>query len=136
LTECTRIVHDESFPRSGGMSVNTATTNNPLEIHHDGVTHIAQLGLEAASRYPEDVVMMTGDVAGAFRHMPFNCWFCGYFSGYIPELDLIVVNLNVNLRLYRITGALHRGTSNQSDPQYPELGILRRSHPGWRRPPV
>jgi hypothetical protein len=37
--------------------------------------------------------MMTGDVAGAFRHVPFNCWFCGYFSGYIPELDLIVVNL-------------------------------------------
>ncbi len=37
--------------------------------------------------------MMTGDVAGAFRHMPFNCWFCGYFCGYIPELDLIMVNL-------------------------------------------
>jgi hypothetical protein len=33
---------------------------------------------------------MTGDVAGTFRHVPFNCWFCGYF---VPELDLIVVNL-------------------------------------------
>ncbi len=32
---------------------------------------------------------MAGDVAGAFRHVQFNC----YFSGYIPDLDLIVVNL-------------------------------------------
>ena len=93
LTECARIVHDESFPRNGGLSVNAATTNIPLEVHHDGVKHIAQWGLEAAAQYPEDAVMMTGDVAGAFRHVPFNCWSCGYFSGYIPELDLIVVNL-------------------------------------------
>ena len=93
LTECARIVHDESFPRNGGMSVNAATSNIPLEIHHDGVTHIARWGLEESARYPDDVVMMTGDVAGAFRHVPFNCWFCGYFSGYIPELDIIVVNL-------------------------------------------
>jgi hypothetical protein len=42
LTECARIVHDESFPRNGGMNVNAATTNIPLEIHHNGVTHIAQ----------------------------------------------------------------------------------------------
>ncbi len=82
-----------SFPRNRDMSVNAATTNIPLEIHHDGVAHIARWGLDAASRYPEDVVMMTGDVAGAFRHMPSNCWFCGYFSVYIPDLDIIVVNL-------------------------------------------
>lgn len=93
LTECARIVHDESFPRQGGMSVNAATSNIPLEIHHDGVKHIARWGLEAMTSYPDDVVMMTGDVAGAFRHIPFNCRFCGYFSGYIPELDIIVVNL-------------------------------------------
>ncbi len=37
--------------------------------------------------------MVTGDVADVFRHVPFNCWFCGYLSGYFPELDLIVVNL-------------------------------------------
>jgi hypothetical protein len=36
---------------------------------------------------------MTGDVTGAFRHVPFNCWFCGYFSGFIPVLNIIVVNL-------------------------------------------
>ncbi len=65
--------------------MNAATTNIPLEVHHDGVKRIAQWGLEAAAQYPEDVVMMTGDVAGALRHVPFNCWFCGYFSDYIPE---------------------------------------------------
>jgi hypothetical protein len=75
------------------MSVNAATTNIPLDIHHDGVRHIAQWGLEAASRYAEDAMMMASDVAGAFRHVPFNCWFCGYFSGYNTEFDLIMVNL-------------------------------------------
>jgi hypothetical protein len=51
------------------MNVNAATSNIPLEV------------------------MMTGDFAGAFRHVPFNCWFCVYFSGYIRELGIIVVNL-------------------------------------------
>jgi hypothetical protein len=38
--------------------------------------------------------MMTGDVSGAFRHIPINCCFCGHFSGYI----LIFVNLFLPLR--------------------------------------
>jgi hypothetical protein len=95
LTESARIVHDESFPRNHGTSINSATTNIPLEIHHDGVKQIARWGLDEAARYPDDVVMMTGDVSGAFRHIPINCWFCGRFSGYVPELNLIVVNLSL-----------------------------------------
>jgi len=95
LAECARIVHDESYPRNHGTSINAATTNIPLEIHHDGVKQIAQWGLDAAARWPDDVVMMTGDVSGAFRHIPINCRFCGYFSGYIPELNIIVVNLSL-----------------------------------------
>jgi hypothetical protein len=39
--------------------------------------------------------MMTGVVSGAFRRIPIICWFCGHFSGYIPELDIIVVNLSL-----------------------------------------
>jgi hypothetical protein len=62
--------------------------------------------------------MMTGDVAGTFRHVPFNCWFCGYFSGYIPELEYYRDQPMFAIRLDRITGALfHRRASNQSDPQ-------------------
>jgi len=95
LTESARIVHDESFPRNHGTSINSATTNIPLEIHHDGVKQIARWGLDEAARYPDDVVMMPGDVSGAFRHIPINCWFCGRFSGYVPELNLIVVNLSL-----------------------------------------
>jgi hypothetical protein len=37
--------------------------------------------------------MMAGLVTCAFRLVPFNFWFCGYLSGYILELDIIVVNL-------------------------------------------
>jgi hypothetical protein len=95
LTECARIVHDESFPRTRGLSINAATINIPLEIHHDGVKQIARWGLDESTRYPDTAVMMTGDVSGAFRHVPINCWFCGHFSGYIPELDIIVVNLSL-----------------------------------------
>jgi hypothetical protein len=46
LTECARIVHDESFPRNRGTSLNTATTNIPLEI----VKKIARWGLAEAHR--------------------------------------------------------------------------------------
>jgi hypothetical protein len=51
------------------MSANAATTNIPLEIHHDGV----HTSLNGVWRLRHDVVMTTGDVAGAFRHVPFNC---------------------------------------------------------------
>jgi hypothetical protein len=95
LTESARIVHDESFPRTHGVSLNAATMNIPLEITHDGVKQIARWGLAEAHVCPDDVVMMTGDVSGAFRHIPINCWFCGHFSGYIPELDIIVINLSL-----------------------------------------
>ncbi len=54
--ECARIVHDESLFLNGDMRVNPTTSN-----HHDGVTLITRWG-----------------------HVPFNCWFCCYFSGYIP----------------------------------------------------
>jgi hypothetical protein len=93
--ECARIVHNESFPRNHGKSLNAATTNIPLEIVHDGVKQITHWGLGEAHRTPDDVVMMTGDVSGAFRHIPINCWFCGHFSGYIPELDIIVLDLSL-----------------------------------------
>jgi hypothetical protein len=141
LTECARIVHDESFLRNRGLSLNAATTNIPLEVHHDGVKHIAQWGLEAAAQYPEDVVMMTGDVASAFRHVPFNCWYCGYFSGYIPELDLIVVNLCLPFGWtgspvhYSIAGqaikAIHNSRTGFQNLVYCDDHIF-----DWRQPPV
>jgi hypothetical protein len=78
LTECARIIHDESFPRNHGTSLNAATTNISLEILHDGVKQIVRWGLAEARRYSDDVVMMTGDVSGVFRRIPINCWFFGH----------------------------------------------------------
>jgi hypothetical protein len=95
LTKCARIVHDEAFPRNHGTSLNMATTNIPLEILNDGVKQIVRWRLAETHRSPDDVVMMTGDISGAFRRIPINCWLCGRFAGYIPELDIIVVNLSL-----------------------------------------
>ncbi len=68
--------------------------------------------------------MMTGDVAGAFRHVPFNCWFCGYFSGYIPELDLIVVNLCLP---FGWTGSpVHSSIAGQA------IKVIHNSRPGFQ----
>jgi hypothetical protein len=116
------------------------TANILLEVHHDGVKHINQMGLEAAAQYPEDVVMMSGDVVGAFRDVPFNCWFREYFSGFIPELDLIVVNLCLP---FGWTGS--PVTIPSRDKQFKrstiadrvsEPGVLQRSYFDWRQPPV
>jgi hypothetical protein len=41
--------------------------------------------------------MITGDVSGALRHIPINYWLCSHFSGYFPELDIVVVNLSLSL---------------------------------------
>ena len=93
ITECARIVHDESFPRHGGISINSATDKLPCDLKYDGVKAIASWALRCHDRYPGQVVMMTGDVAGAFRNVPISAAFCGLFSGFIPELNIIVVNL-------------------------------------------
>jgi hypothetical protein len=65
-----------------------AKTNISLEILHDG-------GWAEARRYPDDVVMLSGNISGAFRHIPINCCLCGHFSGYIPEFEIIVVKLSL-----------------------------------------
>jgi hypothetical protein len=82
---------DESFPRNGGMSVNAATTNIPLEIHHDGATHIAQWGLEAASRYPEDVMSRARSVtcrstagSSAISQATFQSWILSWSIYVLP----------------------------------------------------
>ena len=93
ITECARIVHDESFPRHGGISVNSATQKIPCELKYDGVKAIASWALHCQDRYPDKVVMMTGDVAGAFRNVPFAASSCGLFCGFIPELNIIAINL-------------------------------------------
>jgi hypothetical protein len=58
LTECARIVHDDSFPRNGGLSVNDATTNIPLEVYHDKrkamcFTH-SSMGFEGGGSIPAE----------------------------------------------------------------------------------
>ena len=73
--------------------MNAATDKIDVPMKYDGVKQIAHMALDCQTRYPDEVVMMTGDVSGAFRNVPFAAFFCGCFAGYIRELDIIVVNL-------------------------------------------
>jgi hypothetical protein len=68
--------------------------------------------------------MITDDVACTFHHVPFICWFCGYFSGYIPELDIIVVNQC--LPFGRTGSTVHYSIAGQA------IKAIRNSRPGFQ----
>lgn len=88
-----RIIHDLSYP--SGRSVNDATDQSSLiEVQYNGPIDIAHRLVHLSMEYPGRVRMMTGDVAGAFRHIPINAEHVGYFAGVIPELNALVINLS------------------------------------------
>ena len=91
---CARITHDTSFPRDG-FNVNSNTDKLDIEISYDGPKEIAQWALFMEQRFPGTATMMKGDVAGAFRNLHIHRDHCGRFAAYIPELDLVVVNLTL-----------------------------------------
>ncbi len=92
ITECARIVHDESYPRKG-LNLNAQSVKLEIPMKYDGPKAIARWALSQEHAYPGSTVMMTGDVASAFRNVAFHAAHCGFFSGFIPELNIIVINL-------------------------------------------
>ena len=99
LSVAARITHDASHPRKGkdkGKNVNCLTAKVDITMNYDGPAKIAQWALEVESAQPGEAVMMTGDVSGAFRNVPFAAAACGSFAGYIPQLDIVIVNLSLS----------------------------------------
>ncbi|KAE9310441.1 hypothetical protein PF008_g20466 [Phytophthora fragariae] len=92
LSEDARVIHDLSFPVHG--SVNEFTVpETEINVHYDGARAIAARIEEVETYYPGLARLMSGDVSGAFRHIPLHADHCGRFAGTIPELGVLIVDL-------------------------------------------
>jgi hypothetical protein len=49
--------------------------------------------MDVVSAFPTLQKMLTGDVNGAFRNIPLSAYHVGRFSGTIPELGILIVDL-------------------------------------------
>ncbi|ETI44897.1 hypothetical protein F443_10427 [Phytophthora nicotianae P1569] len=77
-----------------GASVNDNTAEKgEITISYDAAVAIANRVLDVASKHPDQQHMMTGDVNGAFRHIPIAAEVVGRFAGTIPELGILVIDL-------------------------------------------
>jgi hypothetical protein len=92
LSEDARVIHDLSFPL--GSSLNEATlSRDDIDIRYDGARAIASRIEDVEREFPGLAHLMSGDVNGAFRHIPLHADHCGKFAGTIPELGVLVVDL-------------------------------------------
>lgn len=90
-----RIIHELSFP--SGDSVNDETLpGDAIDITYDGAPVVARRIVELREA-GHDTQMMTGDVKdvnAAFRHIPIQSDYVGRFSGCVPELGILVIDLS------------------------------------------
>ncbi len=92
LTETARIIHDLSFPSGASVNDNTEEITG-IPVKYDGPTQLAQRMLQVESDFPGKAAFMSGDVAGAFRHIPIHADHVGRFAGTIPELNILIIDL-------------------------------------------
>ncbi len=90
-----RMIHDLSYPKNRGISLNDCTNKTFLPTpSYDHCRMVAQHILHLRSRFPNQTIrIMAGDVAGAFRHVSLNENVAFLFGSTIPELDVVVVDL-------------------------------------------
>ncbi|OWZ06578.1 Cleavage induced protein [Phytophthora megakarya] len=87
-----RLIHDLSFPK--GSSVNDNTDDEgEIPVSYDGAAALANRVLDVANDHPGKQYMMSGDVNGAFRNIPVASEAVGRFTGTIPELRILVIDL-------------------------------------------
>ncbi|OWZ04391.1 Cleavage induced protein [Phytophthora megakarya] len=124
MTVDARIIHDLSYPP--GESVNDNT--NPdfdVEVSYDGADALANRVLDVAAVFPDLQRMMTGDVNGAFRHIPISADAVGRFAGTIPELGVLIIDLccpfgwKNSPSSYWIAGAAISYLYSNSAPEWP-----------------
>lgn len=92
LSEDARVIHDLSFPE--GSSVNDNTVDDErVVVAYDGPHDLAKRILEVEKEFPGIAKLMSGDVAGAFRHLAIHADHVGRFAGTIPEFGLLIIDL-------------------------------------------
>ncbi|OWZ20801.1 Cleavage induced protein [Phytophthora megakarya] len=125
LSKDARIIHDLSFP--AGRSVNDCTIpKDEIDIRYDGARAIVSRIQDVDHNFPGMACMMSGDVRGAFRHIPIHADHCCKFAGTIPELRVLVVDLccPFGWRNSPASYAIARGAINHlyssSQPSWPD----------------
>ena len=87
-----RMIHDLSHPAGGSINDYTAS-GNTIPMHYDGAKAIAERFIQPEELFPNQTEMMTGDVTGAFKHIPLHANHVGRFAGTIPELGVLIIDL-------------------------------------------
>ncbi|KAF1785253.1 hypothetical protein GQ600_14411 [Phytophthora cactorum] len=80
--------------RMQGASINDNTFDDEgVVVVYSGPQDLAKRILEMEKEYPGITKLMSGDVAGAFRHLAIHADHVGRIAGTIPELGLLVIDL-------------------------------------------
>ncbi|ETN14855.1 hypothetical protein PPTG_07106 [Phytophthora nicotianae INRA-310] len=92
LSEDARVIHDLSYHEGSSVNDNTDLDSSVVVVY-DGPDKLATRILEVEKEFPGITKLMSGDVAGAFRHIAIHAGYVGRFAGTIPELGILVVDL-------------------------------------------
>ncbi|ETL88007.1 hypothetical protein L917_12893 [Phytophthora nicotianae] len=89
-----RAIHGLSYPELASVNDNTAADDSVI-VTFDGPQALARRILEVEVEFPDDAMMMSGDVSGAFKHIPVHADHVGrFFLGAVPELGILVIDLS------------------------------------------
>ncbi|RAW40232.1 hypothetical protein PC110_g3546 [Phytophthora cactorum] len=88
-----RVIHGLSFPEDNSVNSNTDPSELP-RIAFEHCSSVAREILRCKRKYPgRDVMVMTGDVASAYRNACPHRECVYMFAGYIPEDNAIVIDM-------------------------------------------
>ncbi|OWZ03695.1 Cleavage induced protein, partial [Phytophthora megakarya] len=89
LSEDAWIIHELSFS-AGGLVNEFSNPDTGIETVYDGTRMIACRIEEVERQFPGRTRMMSGDVSGAFHHIPLHA---GQVCWYVTQLGVLVVDL-------------------------------------------
>ncbi|KAG2925779.1 hypothetical protein PC116_g18542 [Phytophthora cactorum] len=92
LSDDARVIQDHSYPEGASINDNTFDDEGVVVVY-SGPQDLAKRILEMEKEYPGITKLMSGDVAGAFRHLAIHADHVGRIAGTIPELGLLVIDL-------------------------------------------
>ncbi|OWY91626.1 Cleavage induced protein [Phytophthora megakarya] len=87
-----RLIHDLSFPKDSLVNDNL-DDEGEIPVSYVEAVALANHVLDGATEHPGKQPMMSVDMNGAFRNIPVAVEAVGRFSGTIPELCILVIDL-------------------------------------------